>query len=62
MPWQDYLWIVPHLKALLLALASKIAAQIAPSGGGGTLPTEAQLKKMGPQVEYTRGYPGRGDW
>ena len=53
---------MPHLKELLLALASKIAAQIAPSGGGGTLPTEAQLKKMGPQVEYTRGYPGRGDW
>jgi len=53
---------VSHLKDLMIALAKKIAAELVATGGEGRLPTEAQLKKMGPQVEYTRGYPVRGDW
>jgi len=53
---------VSRLKDLIVALAKKFATELMAPGCEGRLPTEAQLKKLGPQVEYTRGYPVRGDW
>ena len=53
---------VSHLKDLMIAFAKKFATELVAPGGEGRLPTDTQLKKLGPQVEYTRGYPVRGDW
>jgi hypothetical protein len=54
--------IVSHLKDLMTACARRIAAELVATGGGGRLPTNAQLMKMGPRSPYTRGSPQRHGW
>jgi len=54
--------IVSHLKDLVMALANRIATELVATGGGGRLPTNAQLMKMGPQSPFTRGSSQRRGW
>ena len=59
-----------HVKAIgfqLRYLMSTVARQIASAiegspGQATTLPTKAQLTKMGPQNAFQRGSPQRNDW
>ena len=54
--------IVFHLKDLMTACARRIATELVANGGGGRLPTNAQLMKMGPQSPFTRGSSQRRGW
>lgn len=51
-----------QLKSLMHSAARQIASAISASAGQGTLPTKAQLTKMGPQNAFQRGSPQRNDW
>jgi len=51
-----------QLRCLVSAAARQIASAIEGSPGQTTLPTKAQLMKMGPQDAFQRGSQQRQDW
>ena len=51
-----------QLRYLMSTVARQIASAIEGSAGQTTLPTKAQLTKMGPQNAFQRGSPQRNDW